>query len=208
MNLARVSIKVFITILCFSVFGIAFAGNENYRNDTNKTKPSVSLTKICTHQSKDPDYYGFCDKGYVLKTEKFADGRVEDSIFMDGIEGYGWTHTATKKLKDNISLFSLSCGTGCGANILVGTNGKEQAFDYWFAYDALSECGLEYDNDKNLWAARPFFSHSVFELEQTYNGNESASMPGYTIEADNEGGFIATSHFSDEVNYIYNPCNR
>lgn len=163
------------------------------------------LTKICTEQNEP---YGECTKGYILKIEESGDRTVKESIFMDEYDGYGWSHTTITKLDENIYLFRLGCGSYCGGHILVGRNGREQSFDYWFVHDIVSKCAIEYDYNKNLWVVRPFFSDNAYELKQTYGGEKHAAIPKYDVKFIGNSTFITKNNFDDTIEYINNPCNR
>ena len=203
-------ISLFIVILLLLLFSPAYGSAieiKQNNSEDNKSNHDFYLTKVCTAYDKSHERYGLCDKGYILKIETLVDGTIEESVFMDEYDGYAWSYTTIKRLKDDIYLFRLGCGNYCAGNILVGRYGQKQGFDYWFVYDRMRECALEYDDDKKLWVAKPFFSNSVYELPQTYGTSESAVMPRYNIEAVGNGMFIATDNFGDSIEYIYNPCN-
>jgi hypothetical protein len=163
------------------------------------------LTKICTEQNQQYDH---CTRGYILKIEESGDRTVKESVFMDEYDGYGWSHTTISKLDENIYLFRLGCGSYCGGHTLVGRDEREQDFGYWFVYDIVNKCAIEYDNDKSLWVARPFFSNGAYELEQTYGDEKHATIPQYDIKFVDNSTFVAKNNFDDTIEYINNPCNR
>ncbi|PNK60247.1 hypothetical protein [Psychrobacter sp. FDAARGOS_221] len=185
--------------------------------DIDKSKAGRSdplpfyLTKICTKSVYMGSDMLACEAGYVLKVETLDDGTVVESQFMDEYDGYGWSHSRIKKLNDDIYLFNLACGSYCAGNILVGRQGKKQGFDYFFDYDTKTECAVEYDYDKKMWVATPFFSENRIDLVQTVGNIESDVLPKYDLMFNKTGDvevFDRSSESRISLFTISNPCQQ
>ncbi|MBF4488646.1 hypothetical protein IOD06_01905 [Psychrobacter sp. N25K4-3-2] len=195
--------------LAFIIYGCILSSISWAEAAEPKFDTSFYMSKICTaYMSKDGHEY--CNDGYILKSETFEDGQVKETMLMDGMGGYGWNHTSLKKIdKDTYHVYVyVGCGNPCGANMLFGRGGEEQYFDLYFDIDAKSRCTVEYDNDKNLWVARHFFSDKEVALPSTHGNSESAIYPKYDVEFDKKGHLIVKKNFSEEVvQTLPNPCS-
>lgn len=171
-----------------------------------KFDASFYMSQICTSYITKNDVE-YCDDGYILKSETLNNGEVIETVLMDGMGGYGWSHTSLKRIDKDTYHVYIGCGSPCGANMLFGRGSEEQYFDLYFDVDAKSRCTVEYDNDKSLWIARRFFSNKKITLPSTYGTNDSALYPNYNVEFDKKGRLIIQHYFEDKiVQTLPNPC--
>ena len=91
-----------LSSLAFIIFGCILSATSWAKSAESKFDDRFYMSKICTaYMSKDG--HGYCDDGYVLKSETLEGGQVKETLLMDGIGSYGWNHTSLKKIdKDTI----------------------------------------------------------------------------------------------------------
>ncbi|WP_201591291.1 hypothetical protein [Psychrobacter fozii] len=195
-----------LSSLAFIIFGCILSATSWAKSAESKFDDRFYMSKICTaYMSKDG--HGYCDDGYVLKSETLEGGQVKETLLMDGIGSYGWNHTSLKKIDKDTYHVYIGCGNPCGANMLFGRGDKEQDFGRYFNFDLNSRCSVAYDHDKQLWMASRFFSDKEIALPFTYDPDAFAAYPKYNVEFDKKGHLIVKEYFSEEVvRTLPNPC--
>ncbi|SLJ84186.1 hypothetical protein [Psychrobacter sp. DAB_AL43B] len=192
--------------LVFIIYGCILSATSWAKSAEPEFDDSFYMSQICTSYITKNDVE-YCDDGYILKSETLNNGEVIETVLMDGMGGYGWSHTSLKKIDKYIYHVYIGCGSPCGTNILFGLGGKKQNFDLYFDFDVKSRCTVEYDHDKNLWVARRFFSDRKIILPSTHGNNNSAIYPNYNVEFNEKGRLIIKHYFEDEiVQTLPNPC--
>lgn len=203
------------SLLCANVW----ASPINTSNDLENS-PSLNdyfedvfyVGKVCRESSSDmPLNESYddtnCEDGYVLKIEQLDYGEVQQSIVMDDIPSTLWHRTTLNKLDNNTYLMHMSCGSYCGANTLIGRGDQKQDFDWWFTYDVDSRCAAEFDHDKMMWVARPFFSDKTIDLPKTFGQSDTAAGLKYTAEFTNDDHLAISEFMADQPKFILpNPC--
>lgn len=192
--------------LAFVIFGCILSATSWAKSAESKFDDRFYMSKICTaYMSKDD--HGYCDDGYVLKSETLEGCQVKETLLMDGIGSYGWNHTSLKKIDKDTYHVYVGCGNPCGANMLFGRGDKEQDFGRYFNFDLHSQCSVAYNHDKQLWTASRFFSDEEIALPFTYDPDAFAAYPKYNVEFDKKGRLIVKEYFSEEVvQTLPNPC--
>lgn len=167
---------------------------------------SFYITKICTSYLTRDDY-NYCNDGYLLKSETLNTGEVKETILLEEIGSYGWSHTVVNKIDADTYHVYVGCGNPCGTNMLYGRGNKEQSFGREFNFHLDSQCSVSYDSKKQLWTASRFFADDVTALPSTYSPNKYAAYPSYNVEFDKNGRLTIKEYFSEEViQALPNPC--
>ena len=189
-------------LICGSIISTATVAKADELPFDDSFYLSTICTSLMTHEDNE-----YCDDGYILKSETLKDGNVIETVLMEGMGGYGWSHTGIDKIDANTYHVYFGCGSPCGANMLFGRGDKEQHFGLYFNFDAKSRCTVEYNQDKNLWIARQFFTDKKITLPSTYGISESAFMPKYNVEFDKKGNLVVTDFMgSNDTRHLPNPC--
>ena len=165
------------------------------------------VTKICRKVNPQDEDAISCDDGYVLKSERLANGKVRETIVMDNIPNTLWYRTTIKQLDNATYLTHLSCGNYCGSNTLIGRGERQQDFGWWFTYDVASRCAAEFDSEKMLWVARPFFSNKTINLPKTVGTSHTATELKYTAEFTKDGQLAISEFMARQPKFtLPNPC--
>lgn len=168
---------------------------------------SFYMTKICRKVNLQDEDGMSCEDGYVLKSERLANGKVRETIVMDNIPATLWYRTTLKQLDNDTYLMHLSCGNYCGSNTLIGRGEQQQDFGWWFTYDVASRCSAEFDSEKMLWVARPFFSNKIINLPKTVGTLHTATELKYTAEFTKNGQLAISEFMARQPKFILpNPC--
>jgi len=168
---------------------------------------SFYVTKVCRKVSPQDEEGISCEDGYVLKSERLADGKVQETIVMDDIPYTLWYRTTLKQLDNDTYLMHLSCGNYCGGNTLIGRGNQEQDFGWWFTYDVASRCTAEFDSEKMLWVARPFFSNKTINLPKTVGTSHMAAGLKYTAKFNKNGQLAVSEFMARQPKFMLpNPC--
>ncbi|MBH0086458.1 hypothetical protein I6E84_09535 [Psychrobacter sp. SCQQ22] len=195
-----------LSSLAFIIFGCILSATSLAKSAEAEFDDRFYMSKICTAYMSKEDH-GYCDDGYVLKSETLEGGQVKETLLMDGIGSYGWNHTSLKKIDKDTYHVYIGCGNPCGANMLFGRGDKEQNFGRYFNFDLNSQCSVAYNHDKQLWTASRFFSDKEIALPLTYDPDAFAAYPKYDVEFDKKGHLIVKEYFSEEVvQTLPNPC--
>ena len=207
--------RVLMTLLVWVSSASAEASSvvDNFDNHLYVTKvcrevsPQDRAGKYDANLNLNLDLDLFCKDGYVLKSERLADGQVRETIVMDDIPSTLWYRTTLKRLDNDTYLMHLSCGNYCGGNTLIGRGNQEQDFGWWFTYDVASRCTAEFDHDKMLWVARPFFSDKAINLPKTAGASQTAAGLKYTAEFTQTGQLMISEFIAPQPKFILpNPC--
>jgi len=168
---------------------------------------SFYVTKVCREVSPQDEDGMSCEEGYVLKSERLADGQVRETIVMDDIPATLWYRTTLKQLDNDTYLMHLSCGNYCGSNTLIGRGHQDQDFGWWFTYDVASRCTAEYDQTKMLWVARPFFSNKTIDLPKTVGTSYTPAGLKYTLDFNKDSQLAVRNFMARQPKFILpNPC--
>ena len=196
--------------LAMSFISVIFLGSQA-QAQTMTAEPvfddSFYVTKVCRKVNPQDEEGISCEDGYVLKSERLADGKVQETIVMDDIPSTLWYRTTLKQLDNDTYLMHLSCGNYCGGNTLIGRGNQEQDFGWWFTYDVASRCTAEFDSEKMLWVARPFFSNKTINLPKTVGTSHTAAGLKYTAKFNKNGQLAVSEFMARQPKFILpNPC--
>lgn len=199
--------KILHEITVFNLFCLMFLMSTHSSADFEDFDESFYITKICTSYLTRDDY-NYCNDGYLLKSETLNTGEVKETILLEEIGSYGWSHTVVNKIDADTYHVYVGCGNPCGTNMLYGRGNKEQSFGRFFDYDLDSKCSISYDDNKKLWVGSKFFSDEEISLPSTKGTSKYAAYPNYDAKFDKKGDVIIKEYFSEElIKTLPNPCH-